>query len=62
MLLAQPPAVTDGWNLDKCVAQDRFWSRNQVAEIKQRLSTDQRCALRRAKKCLTFLRKTSCAS
>ena len=50
MLLARPPLTADGGNLDKCLVQDRVWSRNRVAEIKQRLSTDQRCARGRAKK------------
>ena len=49
MLLARPPLTADGWNLDKCLVQDRVWSRNQVADIKQRLSTDQRCAMGQAK-------------
>jgi hypothetical protein len=56
-LLAQPPLTSGGRNLDKCVVQDRFWSRNRVAEIKQRLSTGQKCTRGRAKKCLTFSRK-----
>jgi hypothetical protein len=33
--LAQPPLTAGGWNLDKCLVQDRFWSRNRMAEIKQ---------------------------
>jgi hypothetical protein len=62
MLLARPPRTADGWNLDKCVVQDRVCSRNQGAEIKQRLSTGQRCALGRAKKCLTFSHREAFAS
>jgi hypothetical protein len=58
-LLAQPPLTSGGRNLNTCVVQDGFCSRNQDAEIKQRLSTGQRCALGRAKKCRTFSHRES---
>jgi hypothetical protein len=41
------------------LVQDCFCSRNQGAEIKQRLSTGQRGALERAKKSLTFSHRES---
>jgi hypothetical protein len=58
-----PPSLTAGGrNLNKCLVQDCFCSRNQGAEIKQRLSTGQGGALGRAKKCLTFSHRESFAS
>jgi hypothetical protein len=55
--MAQPPRTSGVRNLDTCVVQDRFCSRNQGAEIRQRRSIAQRCALGRAKTCLTFSRR-----
>jgi hypothetical protein len=48
--LAQPLLPAGGWNLEKDLVQDRFWSRTRGAEIKQQLSTDPRYAMGRAKK------------
>jgi hypothetical protein len=62
LLLAQPPLTSGGRNLHKGVVQDGFCSRNQGADITQRLSTGPRCARGRAKQCLTLSHREASTS
>jgi transposase len=61
-VLAQLPRAGGGRNFNRCLVRDRCWSRNRIAELKQRLSTGRTCTRGRAKQCLTFAPREAYAS